>query len=194
MTDNGENELLLKAKAMSVQLPSEHRVIGSQLTIDSAKRDRLRHIGHSVPSAHDFSVQFPVPNNSIHLNPNQSEFSRPEETFETCQTHNRKLEAFCFKCTKFLCLGCLIDNRHSSHKVTEIESAFSAVCKDISQRLSLFYKTDKFNCELLNEQAEQATDSVTSNYNYAVKKIDLFFNEMFNSLNERKNELLSDLL
>jgi len=40
-----------------------------------------------------------------------------------CETHNKKIEAFCDLDKKVLCIDCILNENHKSHEILSIEKA-----------------------------------------------------------------------
>ena len=134
------------------------------------------------------------PATSLDLQTESSSPSHPLDPFETCPTHKRRFEAYCFRDHQFLCLKCLIENKHASHRVSDLDAAFASVRTELNAKFTILRSQDRFNCASLNSTAEQTIDVVAGNFSYATKKVELFFAEIANFLSERKNELLSELM
>lgn len=153
---------------------------------------------HTEAPQSDSKLSFPVdmlsPATSLDLNTESSAFGLPLDASEICPTHKRRYEAYCFRDDQFLCLKCLIENKHHSHRVSDLESAFASVRTELAAKFTYLRSQDRLNCAALNHTAEQTLDVVTGNFNYATKKVDLFFAEIANFLNERKNEIIADLM
>jgi hypothetical protein len=118
----------------------------------------------------------------------------PRANKETCNVHKRKIEAYCFKDNEFMCLTCLIENKHRNHEISDIENGFVLGCRDIEDKLSLFGGKGKLNCELLNNKASDNMKAIDADFYYATKKVDMFFTETINSINERRTEIINRLM
>jgi len=153
---------------------------------------------HTEAPKSDSKLSFPVdmlsPATSVDLNTDSSAFGPPLDASEICPAHKRRFEAYCFRDDQFLCLKCLIENKHHAHRVSDLESAFSSVRTELAAKFTFLRSQDRLNCAALNQTAEETLDVVTGNFNYATKKVDLFFAEIANFLNERKTEIIADLM
>lgn len=130
---------------------------------------------------------------SFEFNNSNFEFTSNLVNQELCEIHKKKIEAFCFKDGEFLCLNCLIENSHQSHEICDIENAFCIGLSEIERKLNMFTQHKKFNCQAINEKAEQSLKTIDGNSYYATKKVELFFAEIINSINDRKNEILNNI-
>ena len=119
------------------------------------------------------------------------EFASQSLNQEMCEIHQKKIEAFCFKDLQFLCLNCLIESSHQTHDICDIENAYSFGFSEVQRRINILTEHEKYNCETLNERAEQAIKNNEANAYYASKKVELFFSEIVSNINERKIEILN---
>lgn len=131
--------------------------------------------------------------NSVDFNSSNFDFASQVAEREMCPVHQRTIEAYCFKDGCFLCLNCLIENGHQGHRISDLESAYYLAETEIKNKLTAFSEDEKLNCEFLNQKAETALQTIDGNFYYAKKKVELFFSEMVNLINERKCEIINQI-
>ena len=53
----------------------------------------------------------------------QSTFSQQNANISLCDSHNKKLEAFCEVDKKLLCIDCILNENHKNHEILSLEKA-----------------------------------------------------------------------
>ena len=53
----------------------------------------------------------------------QSTFSLIGASVSLCESHNKKVEAFCDLDKKILCIDCILNENHKSHEILSLEKA-----------------------------------------------------------------------
>lgn len=168
--------------------------------IEPIKKKSSYSIGHSSSHSNfddkeDISNEFNFCNESKFFLPGNSycQTDNDVEKEEQCPKHNRSLEAYCFKSAKFLCLNCIIENRHTNKDVLEIEDAFLRANFELNQEISKLYHEKMSKYKQIAQKTEETKNYLLENFKYASKKVELFFAEITNLIQQTKQDIIQDL-
>ncbi len=109
----------------------------------------------------------------INLDSIESELRSFDCQEDYCQIHGKKVKAFCTFDNQFLCLECLIENKHKNHTFLKVEDYLGKINEEICQLrlgLSLGENFDGFESEL-NKQEKK----MIKNYNSKLDEIEQDF-------------------
>ena len=124
-----------------------------------------------------------------------------------CPLHEKPLDLFCLTCQKSICVDCLYQNQHNSHKFQNIDSVFEECLPnlktketEIKARLgkakgigqSLIQMCDEFQTAKLHA-LEKWNDCKTKEIADALTKIETKYQPHIDDINEQQNQFLVKL-
>ncbi|OMJ73023.1 hypothetical protein SteCoe_28379 [Stentor coeruleus] len=104
---------------------------------------------------------------------------RQKSSIDTCDIHNKNIEAYCNTDKKVLCVSCILDDGHKSHDITSIAKA-SLRQKDVLNA----YSGSVIMNETLIQKEEQELESLSKSIKESYEKIQEDLHLMYDSIKE----------
>lgn len=105
----------------------------------------------------------------------------------SCPSHNKPYEAFCDRDKQLLCVTCLLEPPHKTHKIMSIEQTV-AQDKEILEAASKEIKATIEDLHRTSERMKEAKESVGEKYQKEVKEMEKFYGGVRRFLEDRERE------
>lgn len=109
-----------------------------------------------------------------------------------CESHNKKIEAYCMMCKQVLCIDCILNDGHKNHEINAIEKAAGI-------EKNLFYDSLKRAMEIEDKIKAQNGDidnhflMIRNQANKNRDAISKIFNSVRRMINDRESELKNQI-
>ena len=110
----------------------------------------------------------------------------------SCPQHNKPIQAFCLTDWQFFCLNCVLENKHSGHRIKDIETSAVEVRTAVVSRINAM-SGSQCSFKRLSELLSQKLKMLSETSNLYVAKIELVFGELQTQLANTRKELIGCL-
>ena len=112
---------------------------------------------------------------------------------DKCLFHKKPFEAFCMDEKTLLCVQCLIDKTHHSHKVSDIPKAYEKAKNLVFKKMEELDNKNEFISIGFPAKLGETVQDLNHQYKHAVDKVELQFKELKDIIKKREKEILNQL-
>lgn len=110
-----------------------------------------------------------------------------------CLFHKKPFEAFCLDEKMLLCVQCLIDRTHSTHKVSDLTKAYEKVKLNVLKKMDELGDKNEFVSNAFPSKLADTLIDINQQYKHAVDKVEMQFKELKDIITRRQKEILNEL-